>query len=117
MVKHRVERGHRLLKDHRDPRAADLAHFVFGQLGEDRRLRLPLRVHHDLPAGDSAGRGDQPDDRHRGHAFAAAAFADQAERFAARNAQRDIIDRADHALVGVEIGLQVLDIDERVGHV
>ena len=60
----RIERGHRLLKDHRDLVAAHLAHL----LGIERQKLAPLQLD---AAFDAAGDLRQkPHDRKRGHAFA-----------------------------------------------
>ena len=106
---HRIERRHRLLKDHRDPPAAHAAHFAFGQFREHLRRLAGRAVQRDPAAGEPAGSGDQPDDAHGGDAFARARFADQPQRLAAADRQRDVVDRLDHAFVGVEVGLQVFD--------
>ncbi len=74
---HRIERGHRLLKDHRNIVAADIAHFVFVEL----RQILPVQC--DRAADDLSGRiGDQPHDRQSGHRLAATRLADHRQGFA-----------------------------------
>src|SRR5579883_1839774 len=87
----RVERGHRLLKDHGDLVAAPLAHL--------RRLELEEvdALEQDLAAGNPARRPrDQAHDRERRHALAAAGFADDAESAAS-------LQREAHAVDGVEL--------------
>jgi hypothetical protein len=72
---HRVQRGHRLLEDHRDPVAPDAAHRLIGEVEQ------VLAFEEDL-AGDDLprGLGDQPHDREGVHALAAPRLADDAER-------------------------------------
>jgi hypothetical protein len=72
----RVQRGHRVLEDHRDLRAADLLHLALVQLHHVAAL-----VDH-LARDDHVGVGDQPHDRHHRHALAGAGFADDAEHLA-----------------------------------
>src|SRR5260370_953574 len=68
---YRVERGHRLLKDHRDVVAAHVAHFSFAELAQV----APGEADH--PRDDAPGRRrDEAQDRQRGDALAAARLAD-----------------------------------------
>ena len=107
---HRVERGHRLLKDHRNVVAADIAHFVFVELQQV----FPLQ--RDRAADDLSWRiGDQPHDRQRRHRLAAAGFADYCQGLAAPQRERDVIYGFDDARPGEEVGLQALDVDRRTG--
>src|SRR2546425_10861385 len=69
---HRVQRGHRLLEDHRDLAAADPPHLLVGERQEVPALEAdPAR--HD-PAG---GRRDEAHDGERADALAAARLADE----------------------------------------
>ena len=69
----------------------------------------------DCAADDAAGRRlDQPQDRQRGDALAAAGFADDAQRLAGAQRKRDAVDRAHDAVAGEEIGLQIVDLENRV---
>ncbi|MNY13565.1 hypothetical protein D3C86_1467060 [compost metagenome] len=85
----RVERGHRLLEDHRDPVAADVADGFFLQVQQVLARIL-----------DGAGRvsgervGQQAQDRVRGHRFAGTAFAHQRQGFAALDVEADAFDHA-----------------------
>ena len=93
----RVERGHRLLEDHRDVVAADLRHLV---LVERREV---LTVEDDVRAGlDATGRVDELHDRERGHGLAAPGLTDDAERAALRDREVDAVDGPDQAAVGLE---------------
>jgi hypothetical protein len=63
----------------------------------------------DLAADDLAGRArDQAQDRERRHALAAARFADDAERLPRPDLERHAVDGLDRAVVGEEVGLEVL---------
>ena len=46
----------------------------------------------------------------RGDALAAAGLADQAERLAGPDVQRDAVDRLHHAVMGEEVGPQIVDL-------
>jgi hypothetical protein len=105
---HRIERGHRLLKDHRHGGGAQLAQpavagaeqFLadqFDAAGARHQRVLRQQAHHGQ----------------RGHGFSRSAFADQAQRFAGAYLQRDAVDdarvarafaEADHEIVDVENG-------------
>ena len=79
---HRVERGHRLLEDHRDAVAADRAHLVFVEAEKIGAFE------HDGAADDLARRvRHQAHDRKRGHALAAAGLADDGQRLAATDVE------------------------------
>ena len=69
-----------------------------------------LTLEHDLAADDLAGRvRDQTEDGERAYGLAAAALADEAENFAGLNVIAHAVDGLDHALLRVEVRLQVLD--------
>ena len=94
---HRVERGHRLLEDHRQLVAAQIAQ------ASCRQLQQILALEQHLTAGDAPGRlRHEAHDRERGDALAAARFADDAERAAALEAEVDAVHRAHFALFTVE---------------
>ena len=80
----RIERGHRFLKDQRDLRAADALHLALAERAEIASLE------DDRAGGDPSGRLHEPHDRERRQRFAAARFADQAERFAGGNREADV---------------------------
>ena len=105
---HRVERCHRLLEDHGDRIASDLAHLRFGQLEQ-------IAPFEDDPPGDrsSRRRRNQAQDRERRDALPAARFAHDRQRLAARDRERYTVDGAHHAVAGEEIGLQLLDLEQR----
>ena len=107
---HRVERRHRLLKDHADVAAADRLHLPLGQADQvAAEERDPARF-------DAGGRRQQPHDRERRDALARAALADDAERAALLDAKRDIVDRLHDAFFGVEVGAEIVDFDDGWRH-
>ena len=103
---HRVQRRHRLLKDHADVAAADRLHLPLGQPHE------VAAEERDAARFDAGGRGQQPHDRERRDALAGAALADDAERAALLEAEREIVDGLDDAFFGVEVGAEVGDFEE-----
>ena len=96
---HRIERGHRLLEDHRDLRCRGCAHLGLARApaGSRPSKRMPP------PTMRPGRRRTRPHDRERGDALAAAGFADDAERLAARERQANAVDRAHHAVAGEEV--------------
>ena len=106
---HRVERGHRLLEDHRDAVAADRAH-----LGLVEAEQVGAFERH-AAADDPARRiRHQPHDRQRGDALAAAGLADDRQRLAAANAERNVVDRPEQPRIGEEHRLQVLHVENHL---
>ena len=104
----RVERGHRLLEDHRDVAAAHLAHVVVGEIEQ------VSAGEQDAAGGDAAGfLGQKPHDGERGHRLAAAGFADDRHRFARPDGVRNAVDRAHDAARGLEPHVQVLHLEQR----
>ncbi|ABA48402.1 hypothetical protein BURPS1710b_2632 [Burkholderia pseudomallei 1710b] len=80
----RIERGHRLLEDHRDVRAAQRAHLALALVGE-RLAREADRAAH-------VGVAQQAQDRQRGDALAGARFADERDALAAADRKRYVVD-------------------------
>ena len=81
----RIERCARILEDHRDFAAAQVAHLVFG-----RALDVDAGEHH-RAFGDLAGAVENPHHRVGGHRFAGAGFADDAERLALGDGDIDML--------------------------
>src|SRR5262245_53115331 len=108
----RIEAGHRLLEDHADIVAADLAHGALAELEQVAALetyRAP-----DLPGW----LWHQPQNGIGRHRLSAAALADDRHRFAGLDRERDAIDRAVHPVRRAEVSLQVIDFrseERRVG--
>ena len=106
---HRVQAGHRLLEDDRDLLGADLLHLFGAQ--RHQVAAFPQHL-----AGDDLARRhvDQLQHRLGGDALAAARFADHAHRLAAVDGDVDAVDGMQPAVVGLEVGLQALDLEQ--GH-
>ena len=107
----RVQRGHRILQDHRDHPPADAAHLARGF------LRQVLALEGDATAGDAGGIRQQAHDREAGRGLAAARLADQAKRLAFVEGEADAVNRLDDALAAEagEVRVQVGDF-EQWGH-
>src|SRR5581483_6844915 len=108
--KTRIERRHRLLKNHREPVAAQIPQ------GLVRRLQEIKTVEADRASDLRRLLRQQAHDRQRRHALAAAGLADEAERCAIGDAEIDAVDgMGDPTVVAVKADTQVPDLDER-GH-
>jgi hypothetical protein len=105
-VPDRVERRLRLLEDHADPIAADVAHLLVGH-GQQ-----VLTVEHDPATLDAPGLRDQPHDRKTRHGLAAARLADEPHDLAAIDVEIDAVDGMDDALARVERCPQPLDLEQ-----
>jgi hypothetical protein len=82
----RVERGHRVLEDHRDVAAAILVEFFWRHADE-------VDVAQHGPAAGLAVLGEQPHDREEGLALARAALTNDGEGLAARQRKIEIGNR------------------------
>ena len=105
-----LKRGHRVLEDHRDPVAADRLQLLVG--GGDELLALVAHRPADpriLPPGEADG-------RHRGHRLAGAGLADDAEDLSGLEREGDAVDGVHRPLVGGEVDLQVVDLEQGAGH-
>ena len=103
----RIERGHRLLEDHRDFAASELAHLLF------RERQQIAAVEHHAAFGDAAGQSrQQPHDRQRRYRLAGAGFADDRDHLAGVDVKRQSLHRADHAARGQELDMEVLDLEQ-----
>ncbi len=106
-VVQRVQRGHRLLEDHRDVVAAHLAQRGFR--GADQLLALES----DRAARMARHRvGQQLQHRERGHRLAGAGLADQRHRLALADLERDVLDRLDRAAGRIEGDREVVDTEQ-----
>ena len=104
---HRVERGHRVLEDHRHLGAPDGSQLVLRCADE------LLALVGDRPGADDVLGGEQAHDRAGQHGLARAGLADDAERLAALEAEGDTVDGLDDARLGVEVRPEVVDDEER----
>ena len=107
-AQHRVERGHRVLEDHRDLGAAHLAH------GALRQLREIAPAEADAAADDARGLFEQAHHGFRRHALARTGFAHDPERLAAREPEAHAIDGAHRAGIAEEPGAEVLHLQDGI---
>src|ERR1700677_2096570 len=109
-VVQRIERGHRLLKHHRNPRAARRAQFAI------RHCQNVAAVEEDLAAGMARGGiWQQPHDRLRGDRFARAGFAHQRERLPALQREGDAIDDGVPLCALAEGDREIAHVEQRRG--
>src|SRR5436309_13350452 len=103
-----IERGARVLKNHRHFATAHVAHVLVARgaqidAGErDTALRNP------------AGAIENAHHRERGHGLARAGFADNAERLAPPNADVDVAHGGHRAAAGGELDRQAADVEEQL---
>ena len=107
---HRVERGHRVLVDHGDLVAAQLAQLFRAAVDQ----RLPLKD--DVALVDLAVAAQVVDQAVGHRALAAAGFAHQPERLAAMNIKRDAAHGVHVALARLVGDAQVIDLNDRFAH-
>jgi hypothetical protein len=101
---HRVQAGEGVLEDHRDVAAAHPAQVAGVEPEHVRALEQDL-------AGDGGGRGvEQAHDREARDALPRARLADDAERLAAAEREREVGDRLDDAVAGAELDGEVADV-------
>ena len=103
---HRVEAGHRFLKDHRNLVAPKTAN-----LGNRKPSNVAPR-HQDLAVLDLPRFGDQPQDRKRGHRFAATRLPHQGEHFTRVDRKAHVVDDGDLAQSARKARGQVVDFEE-----
>jgi hypothetical protein len=108
---HRIERGHRVLEHHRDVVAAQAPHVAFADLQE-----VAAAVAHGARGEPRRSARVQPQDRERGHALAAAGFADHPEALALGDVERHILDGVGPAAIAAELDSQIFDRKQRLGH-
>ncbi|MNQ36143.1 hypothetical protein D3C85_496580 [compost metagenome] len=105
----RIERGHRLLEDHRNPVAANVANGFFFQVQQvlpgifDGAGRMPRE-----------GVGQQAQDRMCGDRFTGTALADQGQGFTALDVEADAFDRPLAAIADDKLDGQVAHFDQIV---
>ena len=117
----RVERSHRLLKDHRQRTAAERAESVGGKreeihsmVGRGRGAHRQECLCHFEPgfAGNARAGREESHESERKHGLAGAGFADQAERFARCDAERDVSNGTDPAGGRGELDGERTDVEE-----
>src|SRR4051812_15448578 len=105
---YRIERGHRLLEDHGYLVAADPTHLFVARCGE---VVPPVD---DLAADNPPNAaGEEPHDRERRDALAAAGFANQPHRRPVLYVEGHTIDGTKLAVAGKERGLKIANAEER----
>ena len=103
----RIERCHRLLKDHADLTAADLADFLFAQ-----RQKIAA-VEPDAATDDTARRRrNEAQNRERTDRLAAAGLADHRNGLALPDIIRDAVDGSDEPRRRLEMSPQVLYLEQ-----
>ena len=108
---HRIERGHRILEDHRDVVAANLTQLL------RRHLQQVAAVEDGLPARDLSGRlRDQPEQRHHADALARPRLADDAEHLAGEDVVADAVDGVHDPVFGRELDHEIPDGQDRLRH-
>ena len=112
---HGRERRQRLLEDHGDLIAADSAnHAAVGVKLGDVHFLTVRQAEHDRSVDDFAGSlGQEQHNRGSCDAFAAAGFADKAERLPRLDGEGHAVDRAHGAVQRVEVCLQIIDCEQR----
>ena len=103
-----IERGHRLLIDHRDLGAADFAHLAFRQSGDVAALEA------DGALGHAADLRQIAHHRQRDRRFAASGLADQPHRGAGHHLAREIHHRGDFAGAREEGNAEIVDFQDRI---
>jgi hypothetical protein len=106
----RVQRGQRVLEDHRDLLAADLTHLLVGE----REQVAPLEEH--LAAHARVVEAREPHDGEAGDALARARLAHDAQRAPLLDRVGDAVDGLHDAVVGVEPDGEVADLEQRAAH-
>ena len=89
----RIERRHRLLEDHRDVGAAELAQALLALGGEIDDTTRPRAQQHRAAGDASAAQFDQPHQRQGGDRLARSRLADERHRLAKLHLERDAVDR------------------------
>ena len=105
-AKDRVERGHRVLEDHRDLVAAELPDLVI------RHLQHVLLSKQD-PAADLARLGHEAQQRERRHRLARPGLPDHADDLAPIDVEGDPVDRVDCPTRHGKVDVQVLNSQQR----
>ena len=104
---HRVQARHRILEDHRDLLAPNAAPRALGEADQLPPLEL------DASGGDPGRPREDPHRRQRRDALPAARLADEPERLARADVERDAVHRVDEAAARPEADAQVVDREQR----
>ena len=102
-----VQRRHGVLENHSDVVAANLLHLGLGHLEQG------LATVADVAALDASRRHiDEAHDGERGHRLARAGLANNAEGLAAIQGVAHAVDSLDHAVLRVEVHLEVVNLEQ-----
>ena len=121
-----VESGHGLLKNHRESAAAKRAKSIRGKREEidamicrgGRRHRQECLCHLEPGfAGDARAGREKSHQSKRKHGFAGAGLADQAERFARSDLERDVLHRTDPAGGRGKLDGEGTEVEKRHGEI
>ncbi len=104
---HRVERRHRILEDHGDPVAPDLADFVVVKLEQIASVELNFPGHHLARRA-----GDETNQRHDADALPTTALADDCQGLAFIQRIRNTIDCFDDAIFREKVGVKIADVKQ-----
>ncbi len=109
--------AHGFLEHQADVAAADAAHFTtVGGKGGQVDGGAIRATQHDLAADDTTGAFDDAQDGLGGDAFAAAGFADDAQRAPRVQIERCPVNRSDCAFIGEKPGVQITDTQDGISH-
>ena len=103
----RVKGGHRILEDHRDIVTANVLHLFLSHF-EDRTTAIANVATLNL----SRRHRDKAHDGHGGHRLTGAGLADDAQGLATIERVGHTVDGANDAILGVEIHLKVIDLEQ-----
>src|SRR5882724_11362102 len=108
---HRIERTHRILKDHCQPVATQEAHFIVGQLHQVATLEQ------DFTADDFSGRvRNEPEKRVCGHRFSTTRLADQRQHLSGIDMKADTVYRLCHRATIEKVRAQVANFQQSRTH-
>src|SRR5687767_2009235 len=102
----RIQRRHRILKDHRDIVAADVSHPIIG------RGRQLFALESYGPRHDFSRQRDQSHDRERGDRFTRARFANQPEQLTFIDVETDVIDSLYKTAASREMCSEIMDFEQ-----
>src|SRR3972149_5691275 len=100
----RVEGGHRLLEDHRDPVSANLSYFFLRKIDQFLSFKKNLSTHN-LSRGD----GDETKDGEGRNTLPTTRFAHHAQRLAFGQMVTDSVHCLSHTFIGEEVSHQIPD--------
>ena len=106
----RIQRCQRVLKNRPDLAPTNSAHLLVGQMIN------ALTFQDDFASGNATGGFEQTDDGRSCEGFSGARFADNAQDFAGRNIERNIVQRQERAVSRGEFHTQMAHFKQGLGH-